>query len=281
LAVPPPSNAPPARDPNDRLIVIAAVAAILIVAVGVVGVALALAQGHGTPPPAASGTPTPSASPGLVTPATLLSASTGTLVFADDFHDAGSGWDAVTGSTDADYAYSNGAYVVVAKGGYFYYEPAPYTEPKQQLSVSVTATLDVHTPPDAGFGMDCYRGSGSALVSYEFSADADANWYVMRATGETSSTTPSTLEHGSLGSASAPGVIPVTLVGVCATEADGQTTRLALFIDGKKVADLTDSTPVSPNQGWKADLMTAGSDSRAVTVTVTRFEERDLSRSGP
>jgi hypothetical protein len=62
--------------------------------------------------------------------------------------------------------------------------------------------------------------------------------------------------------------------------ADGLTTRLAFFIDGAKVADLTDTPQPAFSYGWATDLVTAGSDSGPVTVTVTHFEERDLSRSG-
>jgi hypothetical protein len=63
--------------------------------------------------------------------------------------------------------------------------------------------------------------------------------------------------------------------------ADGLTTRLVFFIDGSKVADLTDTPQAALSPGWLADLVTAGSDSGPVTVTATHFEERDLSRSGP
>jgi hypothetical protein len=282
MVVPPPSGPGRPTDSQARLIVIAAVAAVLIVAVGAIGIGLVLAVKRGTPVRSATTIASPSPTPGrLITLGTPLTATAGTLVFTDDFHDPLSGWNTTAGASDVNYGYVNGAYVAVAKGGYFYYDPAPYSEPKQQMSVSATATLDTHTPPDAGFGMDCLRGTGSTQVSYEFVAAADTKWYVMRSIGETSTTTPTTLKQGSVGSAPAPGVIPVTLVGVCATMSDGVSMRLVFFIDGVKVADLTDNAPASSTVGWMSDLMTAGSDSGPVTVTLTRFEERDLSRSGP
>ncbi len=279
MVVWPPPEERRASNPNARLIIIAAVAAVLILVVGAVGVSLELAAERGKQSTAAAVKSTPS--PGPVGPTTPVTATTGMSVFSDDFHDPNSGWYTVANSADADYGYANGSYVVTAKGDFYYFQPSPYSEPKPQISASVTATLDVHTPPDAGFGVDCFRGSGSEVVSYEFTADADAHWYVQRAIGETSTAVPTMLAKGSLGSAPAPGVLPVTLVGVCATQSDGVTTRLVLFVDGKKVADLTDTTSVSSNQGWQCDLLTAGSGTRPVTETATHFEERDLSRSGP
>jgi len=217
-----------------------------------------------------------------VTRTTPLTASTGTVVFKDDFHDVHSGWDTVSTTSDVKYAFDNGAFVTVATGGFWFTEPSPYFEPLQQLSVGATATLDIHTPPDAGFGVDCARGSGASQTTYQFTAAADSNWYVMRWTGPDSPTnSPTTLKEGTIRGAPAPGVISVTLVGVCATMADGVTTRLAFFIDGTKVADLIDISPAAATDGWLADLVTAGSDSGPVTVTATHFDERDLSRSGP
>jgi len=217
-----------------------------------------------------------------VTRNTLLTAATGTVVFKDDFHDVHSGWDTVSGDPDVNYAFVNGAFVVVAKGAFLFYDPSPYSEPQPQLSVGATATLDIHTPPDAGFGVDCTRGTGSEQTTYEFTADADSTWYVARLTGASGVTNlPTTLAHGTLTGKPAPGVIAVTSVGVCATMADGLATRLAFFIDGSKVADLTDTPPAASPDGWVADLVTVGSDSGPVTMTATHFEERDLSRSGP
>jgi hypothetical protein len=209
-------------------------------------------------------------------------AASGNVVFKDDFHDVHSGWDTVSGDPDINYAFVNGAFVVVAKGAFLFYDPSPYSEPQQQLSVGATATLDIHTPPDAGFGVDCTRGTGSAQTTYEFTAEADSSWYVARLTGASSVTNlPITLAQGTISGKPAPGVIPVTSVGVCATLADGLTTRLVFFIDGSKVADLIDTPPAASPDGWLADLVIVGSDTGPVTMTATHFEERDLSRSGP
>lgn len=283
---PPPAGAPgAAREPdtNARLVLIAAVAAVIVIVVGVVGVGLVLAAAHRPSPTTAAASPraSPTGPARPITTSTPLTATTGTIVFTDDFRDPLSGWDTVHGAADANYEYAGSAFVAVALGSYFYWTPSPYSEPKRQLSVGATATLDLHTPPDAGFGVDCVRGSGSSAIQYLFVADADATWYVMRYVGVVGPTTPAEiLKQGSLGSAPAPGVIPVTLVGVCATMGDGLTTRLAFFVDGSKVADFTDAAPASSPDGWLTDLDIAGSDLRAVTVTVTHFEESDLSRSG-
>jgi hypothetical protein len=218
----------------------------------------------------------------LITRATPLMVSTGTVVFKDDFHDVHSGWDTTSTTSGVKYAFNNGAFVAVATGGFWFSEPSPYFEPLEELSVGATATLDLHTPPDAGFGVDCSRGSGASQTTYQFTATADSNWYVVRWTGPDSLTNfPTTLKEGTISGSPAPGVIPVTLVGVCATMADRATTRLAFFIDGSKVADFTDTSPAASPEGWLADLITVGSDSGPVTVTATHFDERDLSRSGP
>jgi hypothetical protein len=217
-----------------------------------------------------------------VTRSTPLNAATGTVVFKDDFNNVHSGWDTVSGPSGIKYAFVNGKFVAVATAGFWFSEPSPYIEPLQQVSVGATATLDIHTPPDAGFGVDCARGSGTAQTSYQFTADADSNWYVVKWAGlDSAAAAPITLKQGAIKGAPAPGQIPVTLVGVCATMADGLTTRLAFFIDGAKVADLTDTPQPTLSTGWVADLVTAGSDSGPVTVTITHFEERDLSQSGP
>jgi hypothetical protein len=258
--------------------------AIVLYVVGVGAVVTLVVQGSAslrgaTASPSASST---SSASRPITPTTSLTAATGTVVFTDDFHNVHSGWDTTSATSDIKYSFANGAFVSTATAGFWFFEPSPYFDPLQQLSVGATATLDIHTPPDAGFGVDCSRGSSSAETTYQFTAAADSNWYVVRRTGPRGVTNvPTTLKQGNIKGAPAPGVIPVTLVGVCATMADGVTTRLALFIDGSKVADFTDTAQAALSYGWLTDLVTAGSDSGPVTVTSTHFEERDLSRSGP
>lgn len=253
----------------------------MLYVVGVGSVAILVVQGNSslrgsTAGPKATATPASS----LATKGTALTAATGKIVFTDDFHDVHTGWDTASGPSGVTYSYVDGKFVAVATEGFWFFEPSPYFQPLQQLSVAATATLDIHTPPDAGFGVDCTRGSGASETTYQFTADADSNWYVTKWTGPSSDTAvPITLKQGTIKGAPAPGQIPVTLVGMCATMADGLTTRLAFFIDGVKVADLTDTPQPSISAGWLADLVISGSDSGPVTVTATRFEERDLSRS--
>jgi hypothetical protein len=256
--------------------------AIVLYVVGVGAVLMLVVQGTASLRGATATTRASSTTPRPITGITPLTAATGAVVFTDDFHDVQSGWDTVSGASDIQYAYGSGAFVVVANGDFWFFEHSPYFEPLQQLSVGATATLDIHTPPDAGFGVDCSRGSGSAKTTYQFTAAADSNWYVVRRTGPRGVTNvATTLKQGTIKGAPAPGVIPVTMVGVCAIMADGLTTRLAFFIDGSKVADFTDASPASSPDGWLADLITVGSDAGPVTVTATHFAERDLSRSGP
>jgi hypothetical protein len=260
------------------------VVAVVLYVVGVGAVITLVVQGSASLR-GATASPRASPTPAALRPITLttpLTAATGTVVFTDDFHDVHSGWDTTSATSDIKYAFANGAFVSAATAGFWFSEPSPYVGLLPQLSVGITATLDIHTPPDAGFGVDCVRGTGASQTTYQFTATADSNWYVTKWTGPTSDTSvATTLKQGSIKGAPAPGVIPVMLVGVCATMSDGVTTRLAFFIDGSKVADLTDTAQAALTDGWETDLVTAGSDSGPVTVTSTHFEERDLSRSGP
>ena len=65
---------------------------------------------------------------------------------------------------------------------------------------------------------------------------------------------------------------------MCATLADEHTVRRLMFAGTEKVADLTDSAVALPDNGWQADLMLTSSELHVSTVTVTRFEVRDLAR---
>jgi hypothetical protein len=61
---------------------------------------------------------------------------------------------------------------------------------------------------------------------------------------------------------------------MCATLADGTRTRLVLFVEGEKIADMIDSATL-PEGGWMGGLLVASGDTPAV-ATATRYEERDL-----
>jgi hypothetical protein len=258
--------APPRPASHAGLIVaVVGLVVVFVVVLGVLFVAVGL-RGSG---PGAHGAAT-----GPVTASTALTAGRGSVVFSDDFRDPNSGWrtSPVEGAT---YSYANGAYALAGTGLFAYTATAPYKEPHQQLSVAMTAALSPDAPTDAGMGVGCGRGSGAAEIRYEFVAYVDGSWSVDRRNGTPSATTaPIVLKEGS--SAAAAGSTPITVVGVCATLSDGHATRLAFFVGGTLAVDLTDTASTLTDAGWIGSLLLASSDTKPTTLTVSRFEERDL-----
>jgi hypothetical protein len=76
------------------------------------------------------------------------------------------------------------------------------------------------------------------------------------------------------------GAAPLTVSGVCATLADGQTTRLALFLDGTQVADITDVAALD-GEGWLGGLLSAGGADVPATTTVSHYAEDNLGTDLP
>ena len=221
-----------------------------------------------------------SPSPGLgpVTADSRLLAGAGGLVFADNFADPSSGWSSGTAASGTTFRYSNGTYVVVGKGTLHHLLFAPYSRQLDQLSMEASATQTGGAPNGAGFGVFCDTGSGSAELAYELLVLQPGTWYVERSDGRVSPTNEvSIIKQGS--SPEAPGVTPLTVTGMCATLADGHTTRLALFVDGNLVADVTDFTSATLS-GWVGGVVTASRETQSTTVTFTQFKERNLSGGG-
>jgi hypothetical protein len=254
--------------------VVAVVTVIAIVGMAVGGV---MALRRSTPGSFAVVGPTPSPSTRPITASSTLTAARGLVVFTDDFHDPGSGWKVENSVTDGTYSYSSTGYIVVVSGAFDFFSAAPYGQPHEQMSASVTATVSATSPPDAGFGVDCVRPSGTARLRYQFVVIGDGQWFLQRRDASTENTGPTILRQGS--SFAAASAAPLTLVGMCATLADGTTTRLAMFLNGAKVLDTTDTGTSLLGGGWFTDLNIVSSQTRASTVTVTRFEVRDITHS--
>jgi len=203
-----------------------------------------------------------------------LTADTGAVVFSDSFGNPYSGWrtDPASGAT---YTYENGTYVIVPSGNLHWFAVAPYEEPVEQMSAAVTASENATASANVGFGVMCFRGSGSSQQRFEFVDLDDGQWFIEENSGVPSpSRTPRILEQGmtlvGLGRAR-------TVVGACTTQPDGRTVNLAMFVDGSHVANLT-ATSSRSAPGWLSAIVV---DSRAASpskVTVTRFEERDTSQ---
>jgi hypothetical protein len=203
-----------------------------------------------------------------------VTASTGVVVFSEDFHDSNSGWTTGTAASGSTYTYSDGAYIAVAKGELHHFVSSPYARPLHELSALVTATQSADSRDATGFGVTFVRGSGPSQLRYQFLVLSSGRYFIEVSPGPDSATNfPNILKSGS---APAPGVTPTTIVGACITAADG-TSQLVLFVNGAEVADVTDAQAVS-STGWLSGVDIASRAIRPTIVTFTRFEVRDLGR---
>ncbi|HLZ94150.1 MAG TPA: hypothetical protein VKT20_02330 [Candidatus Dormibacteraeota bacterium] len=214
---------------------------------------------------------------GRVTETSRLSADRGAVVFADDFHDPTSGWNAATLPSGTSFGYALGGYVVTGKGTLHHFAEAPFQDALSQLSMAVTATQTANAPPGAGFGVTCWRGDGDARVRYEFVVLAPGTWYLERDGGvATLSSRGVVLDKGT--AHAGPGASPITIVGMCVS-IDSVSTRLALFVNGKKMVDRVDRSAGASDLGWLSGLDVSSRDAGDSSVMVTRFEVRDLTHS--
>jgi hypothetical protein len=206
-----------------------------------------------------------------ITADSRLAAAGGTVVFTDDFHDPGSGWSTGTAASGTTYQYSNAGFVIAGKGSLHHLAWAPYTRPFTQLSMEISATQTAAAPDGAGFGVTCDTGDGSTELHYTLIVEQPGTWYLERSDGPASL---SLIKQGS--SSAAPDATPMSITGMCATLADGHTTRLALFVNGTLVADASDYSSNTVT-GWVGGIVASSREGQVTTVTFTKFEERDLS----
>jgi hypothetical protein len=226
---------------------------------------------------AATATPTiaPTSLPGPVTAATTLAADRGALLFTDNFRNSKSGWSTPSKtSAVTTYSYGSAGYLIGSRTGMLEHMAyAPYHTTKQQLSMSVTAS-QAGAPKYAGFGVTCRRGTGAAQTSYTLVVMNTGSYYIERYDGVPSgSSSPKTIKRGT--SSVVPGTTPITIVGMCATMGGGST-RLALFVEGQKIADVTDTVKLA-SAGWTGGIDMQSGKTTSV-LTVTGWQERDLSK---
>lgn len=213
-------------------------------------------------------------SPTPVTASTVLSPDRGSVVFTDGFNDSASGWSTAT-VADFSASFTKSGYVIVARRFVDHEVAAPYGIPKNQLSVSVTATESSGSPVGSGFGVGCTRGLKDPTIHYEFVVLVGGTWDIARHDLRPGAAAQHTLlKKGT--SPEAPGSASVTAQLMCATLSDGITTRLVMFVNTSQVADITDPVSDLPSLGWLGALDVRGEDSGPTTVTATHFEERDL-----
>lgn len=225
--------------------------------------------------PAASSPPSPPSTADGVTASSPLSSPRGTVIFADDFSDPNSGWDTGT-DEDSTYTYTPAGYSMTTHAPAIFLSYAPDDTPVQQVSLSITAAEAAGADPDAGFGVSCRRGPDSASqLRYEFTVTGSGRWFIERNQGDLSAQTPTTLHEGPT---QLPAGAQVTVSAVCATLADGITTRLALFLNGTKVADTLDVSTVD-GAGWLGAIMSTNPSSAPATTIVSRYNESALGAS--
>jgi hypothetical protein len=229
----------------------------------------------GSKTPAGSGLrPSPGAAPGPVALDSPIEPTRGSIVFTDDFGDPNSGWATPSENTaNTTFKYTADGYLVGSPGGSIEHNIfSPYRVGKQQLSMTLTAT-QADGPVGLGLGVSCRRGEGASVVFYSFLIVNDGSFAVERRDGDQFDSPVKMLREGR--SSITPGVTPMTLIGMCATLADGSTTRLILFTDAGILADFTDKTTLS-GPGWLGGLdMLSGKGPSFMTAK--HWEERDLS----
>lgn len=250
-----------------RLMFVAAVAIVVTIAACAVAVLLVSYR-----PRAVSAV----ARPRGVTDTSVLKTSLGTLMYSDNFRDHTDDWSASSTQPGTSFSYSASGYVIIGTGNIVHPATPPYFTLLQQVSMSMTAMQTADTPAGQGFGVQCRRGSGAAAVRYELLV-AGASWRVWRRDGTVSPNKgPIEIREGT--SPVVAGPQPMTIVGVCATLADGVSTRLAIFVNGTEVVDLVDTEDTAlPGRGWLTGLVVWSAPTAPSIVTVTEFEVRDLS----
>jgi hypothetical protein len=229
------------------------------------------------PSSAAPSSAAPSAAAGVgVTASSVLSATGGVKVFSDDFADPASGWLEETRSYGS-YGYTPHGYAISSHVSAHLLTFAPYYVAAPQITLSVTAAESVGAPLTGGFGLYCSRGANSgSKLRYEFVVNESGRWFIERNQGALTSTAgaPATiLRQGTLPRLL--GSQPMTLSGVCATLADGQTTRLALFVGSTQVADTADVATLD-GHGWLGGLLSSGGAGVSSTTTVSQYNEYSL-----
>ena len=142
------------------------------------------------------------------------------------------------------------------------------------MSVAVTATESASAPDGAGFGVMCTRGAGADQTRFEFLELVNGLWFIEENSGVPSVSRPAHVLRQGL--APTPlGTGETTIEGACVSQKVG-TTHLDMFIDGTRVAGL-DAVTSLPGPGWLSAIVADSRQSGRSTVSVSHFEERDIS----
>jgi hypothetical protein len=169
---------------------------------------------------------------------------------------------------DVDIELQPNGYAITGAGRYVSLVAAPVDQSYNQIEVSAQAMESTNPPQGAAFGVFCALGG----VAYTFDVNVDGTWSIRRGAApeifETRDTSIA-VAHGSAGRSPASGT---AISGVCATLPGGTSVRLAMFVNGAKVADLLD-TQAANGIGWRAGIVSTDSDLSSSTTTFVSFAE--------
>jgi hypothetical protein len=216
-------------------------------------------------PPA---TTTPPAG-GAVTATSPLSPTTGDVVFSSRFGHA-DGWDVGQIAPHASGRITSAGYVLTGTGNLQHLLPAPtgtFPAISSAETSAVPATLD-------GVGSQCFSGFGVHPDLYQLDIHSDGQWWLQSRLGAGSwSGAATNLRAGDIGYLTAPPTVEITCVTLSLTGTTAEM-RIAAFVDGHLLADLTSVAHDVDPAGWEGGVFfeTQGTSS----VTFTRFVARQL-----
>jgi hypothetical protein len=217
------------------------------------------------------GSPTDSAADATpITASTPLHVGGGVPVYSTNFVQSDqvfSGWP-LGPQQNVDIELHPNGYAITGAGRYISLVDAPVDQQYNQIEVSAHALESTNPPPGAAFGVFCALGG----VAYAFDVDVDGTWSIRRGAApeifETRDTSIA-IAHGPAGRSPA---ADTAIVGVCATLPGGTSVRLAMFVNGAKVADLLD-TQAADGIGWRAGIVSTDADLSSSTTTFVSFAE--------
>ena len=171
------------------------------------------------------------------------------------------------------FAYGNHEYLITPGPRVDDLAQAPYAALLPELIVSVEVSLPFGAAPTLRGGVIC--GRPSALDShYVFFVSAGGDWSILRVDhGRTEDVLSGTLPNMASGTT-------IPLVAVCQDQVSGSqgtTTQLSFFIDGDRVASVSDTWPAASGAGWRSGLDAGPGATPPATVSFRHFAVSDAS----
>jgi hypothetical protein len=179
----------------------------------------------------------------------------GPLLYSDDFHDSGTGWRTAPFDAGGGSGYRLGGYVLNPPLGYDPFVDAPFHERQLDLIEATSFRLPSgEVGVLEGGGLQCNR-PGPSEPYYLFFVWPTGRWRIQRFNKERQSFSDFIASGTVLGAGVEPGA-EISMVAECHAEDIGSkgTVHLALWINGRLVADLDDRTAVQGDGGWQGGV---------------------------